>query len=421
MHTKIGLVVGSLVVGLLAGAPAAGAASCDHVVVGTGAPEVDVPALQAALDGPHASDRVTVCIAGTLDFASVPPANVNVQIRPAHVDPATPMAEIALVGLDGATIRGGFNAVGVPTLRAAGVINDVGAIRLSGFRVEDATSSAVLVFRVNGSLEISDVVIDRVRSSRITLPNGVSFDARIGINVTSFPGDPNSHVTGTVTIRGVEVHAGPYASDGENDAAIIAPLGIGVLGFPPRPLVAKVLIEDSKATGWSGSGIGLAYVNDAVVRDNRVTTGTFANDVTRLPNPPLSPCAGQNGLGAAGGIVVVGPGNVLIADNAIEMRPALTASGVPPACASGVLLTLASGTIVHDVKVRAGHAPTARGLVVVQGAGNGFDDIRVENAAIGISVSGASDVSFHDINIRGTPICDEVSGSTGIVLDDIRC
>jgi hypothetical protein len=179
-----------------------------------------------------------------------------------------------------------------------------------------------------------------------------AFNARFreGIAITS----ALAPVAGEIDISNNVIDGGTYTAD---DTSLAASAGIVLTGAVPnaqnQPFTARVHVGDNKIVNFSGSGILAGGIREATIERNVIQPGEFANVI-----PPG--CAASNGGGSGTGISLASVGDATVRDNTITLVPALNGAGAPPPCTAGIVVAglagvapgNATGNIVYRNRIR---------------------------------------------------------------------
>ena len=288
---------------------------CDVTVTATGSSPSDSFAVNTAINGPHTTAEVTVCLVGEFDFGTTD----LVVIDPTAGAPVPQIEELNITGLDGATIVGGLQP-----LRFAGT-SSLPRLSITNLRFENPFVTAVSIFRSNEFVEISGIEIDGVQS--LFVPAfGVTL--REGITITT----AFAEIAGEVRIKDNLVDGGVF--DSALDLTSVNS-GIGLYGafgaINPNPFSANVLVSNNHVRNWSGSGIAAISLNDARFELNRIEPGAFGNQI------PGGACAVPTGLGAAAGMSLTGIVDSTVLNNTIILTSAQDGNGAA-VCNAGIIL-----------------------------------------------------------------------------------
>ena len=325
---------------------AAAQVTCTLTVAGQNDPAVDVAAVQAAVSAPAIGDTV-VCLQGVFDFGT-PPPGTNSSVTIAQGPSATSMR---IVGLDDtrgkkATIRNGTQALTKVTFAPS-------SFSIENLRFEAPTFSAVSILGTSpaGTLKLTGLNVVGVKTFLFQAFN-VKF--RNAIAITSAV----NAIAGDIDISNNVLDGGTY--DPANDLSLAVSSGIAltgaVAGATNQPFTARVHIADNKISNWSGSGILAGGIRETTIERNAIQPGAFANVIPVLPPG----CASTNGLGSASGIALASVNDATVRDNTITMVPVLNGAGAAPMCAAGIVIVglpaiapgTANGNLVYRNRIR---------------------------------------------------------------------
>lgn len=390
----LGVVV--LASGLSAHTLAANAAA-QTVVVGTGNPDVDVPAVQAAVDRGG-----EVILKGHFSFRRDPAVTIPTALLPwGYPQKATILVSkaVAISGtLDGneeiATIEGGTTPFYVEAPGAR--------VTIQGLRFIDPKAGAILVYAVDG-LTIASCKIDGVAVFD-HFGYGIAIDTRGGIPSPAQSGKPEN-ISGTLLIVNNDIDlAGAGASDATDGVYVFS------AGVPGAEVDAYV--SGNRITNSTGEAImfrrvaGRVYVDrNAIVTAPVATTLSSQIDVIRVVNTGSYLIAHNSidcRLPQTGGPTVLGIGvlsqfaewpmdRAIVVDNDVTMSPP-RGTAVGPDSAGINIRGFSEGNVVLNNRIR-GRATVAISVNVYQkgipGSNafvlNRFDDFEASVADIFVS------------------------------------
>jgi hypothetical protein len=325
---------------------AAAQVTCTLTVTGQNDPAVDVAAVQAAVSAPAIGDTV-VCLQGIFDFGT-PPPGTNSSVTVAQGPSATSMR---IVGLDDtrgkkATIRNGTQALTKVTVSPP-------FFSIENLRFEGPTFSAVSILGAGpvGTLKLTGLNVVGVKTFLFPAFN-VKFRNAIAISSAL------NTIAGDIDISNNVLDGGVY--DFANDLSLAVSAGISltgaVAGVTNQPFTARVHIADNKISNWSGSGILAGGIRETTIERNAIQPGAFANVIAMIPPG----CAAANGLGSASGIALASVNDATVRDNTITMVAALNGAGAAPMCSAGIVIVglpavapgTANGNLVYRNRIR---------------------------------------------------------------------
>ena len=378
------------------------------VVVGTGDPRIDVPAVQAAVDRGgevvlqgHFSFRLQPTKAIAPSFASMLfPRAAQVLISKAVTISGTRDARGNVATIDGGTIPFYVDAPGR-------------RVTIRSLRFVRPIRDAILVYAVRG-LEIASVKIDGIEPFA-RYSGAINVATTAGLPEATSPGRPEN-VSGTLTIRDNDIDvaggtAGNYTS------------GITVMGVgqTPRAEVALV-VSRNHILNTMGSAINIRRASGRVrVLQNTVRTSAerspFDFEAVRLVNTASylvakndiecrwAPCVGISVFSQYGEWRL---GHAIVEGNSVRMTP-------PPATVFGdssaaiAVMGFADSNVVRNNAIR-GRARTALAVYAFKGGvpvDNAFLDNRVDDF----------EASVADIVIGSGVMRTRIVGK-GSILDD---
>lgn len=324
---------------------AAAQVTCTLTVTGQNDPAVDVAAVQAAVSAPAIGDTA-VCLQGIFDFGTPPPGTNN-SVTIAQGPGATSMR---IVGLDDsrgkkATIRNGTQALTKVTVSPP-------FFSIENLRFEGPTFSAVSILGAGpvGTLKLTGLNVVGVKTFFFPAFN---LRLREAIAITSAV----NPIGGDIDISNNVLDGGTYTAD---DSILAVSSGVALTGAiangTNQPFTARVHVADNRIVNWSGSGILAGGIRETTIERNVIQPGTFANMI------PFSPpaCAWNNANGSVSGIGLASVGDATVRDNTITMVPALNGAGAAPSCTAGIIVVgftnvapgNANGNLVYRNRIR---------------------------------------------------------------------
>lgn len=283
---------------------------CDETVIGTNLASNDLSAVETAILD-FVEPVATLCLEGTFNFGD----NGSVPINP-----QASVEELRITGIDGATIWFGEQALRFPGL--AGTQSTLAKLTIDHIQFMQPSWTAISIFAGNESIQISDNIVDGVRTADTNLLGGLQI--REGIIVTSILQD----IAGEVVIKDNWVNAGAYA-DGEE---VNVNVGIAVIGEFLGSLgtvTAEARVSGNSVFNFGGSGISILGVSsESVVEHNLIEPGDRATD-DRIY---------LNRFCRANGVEIGGTSNAIVRGNTIESVPAVDSAGASPQCTASILV-----------------------------------------------------------------------------------
>jgi hypothetical protein len=372
--------------------------NCDISVVGQDdpSPTGDVLAVSTAVNGPHSSSNVTVCLEGTFDFGTGTVGNF-VLINPAHISPPDTVAELSIIGINDAdrnkaTIKNGFQALRFfsftdpPTNT---IPNLLPVLRIKNIHFKDPLFTAISIFRGNQLIEISGNEIDGIKTFLLT----PTVPLREGIAVSAVI----TAINGKILIEENTLDGGNYDPLDLLDVNANS-FGIGIIGQAPpppgaNPVNAEVIIRGNTLKNWARSAIlvqGLQPVT--TIENNLIEPGEFATAFA-------VPCV-------ANGIELLNVDDDSVMNNTIHKVTSLRADGNPPACTTGILIGFdSSSNLFRANKI------TGDGTYAINLAGNAVEEnnVFIGNNLTGFTPSGAT------VNLGPNASNNTFVGSSGTV------
>jgi Right handed beta helix region len=247
-------------VALAAFLAAAAAAPAQVVVVGTGDPAIDVPAVQAAVDGSG-----VVLLEGTFSFASGSPSPTITIRRDVRIE-GIPDGQGQIPEILGGTQPFVIAAPGAE-------------VAIEGLHFENSVGTAIWI-QAGGDVSVANCVFEGV------LP-GLIGGRMVGIEIFESFGP-----VGTVSIVGNDLKPGGSASNDANGIILLAPTD-------------TIEITDNRVANTTAHGIDLRNIGgSALVTRNEVVTGLVGRG---------------GGVGQfVDGIRCVGPGSYVIEHNSVD-------------------------------------------------------------------------------------------------------
>ena len=365
---------------MLAAGPARAEASvdCDLTVEGAGQPAIDVPAVKAAVNGPHASTHVTVCLLGTFDFG---PGTTDSFVS---ISPRGAITSLAIVGLDGATILRGFQPL------RHDPASTLLSLTIRDLHFVGPFFTAISIFRGGDRVEIIGNHVDGVQTARLTFGTTL-LTLREGITVTS----AIAEIRGQIRIADNVVDGGSYAGEptvNVNVGILIAGLGTGGNAFG---ITAEVTVARNLVTRWPSAAIGVQGPGNVTLEGNLVEPGALANTV----NPATC---------VATGIALINHSGATVKNNTIHKDAATRADGSTPVCSPAILLAAAANDNLFVANRITGAGSSAVVMAQPAAAAGGERNVFIGNNATGFAAS----VATIDL---GSRIHNTVVGNAGTV------
>lgn len=401
---------------VLASAASAGA---QNVVDGTGDPDIDVPAVQAAVD-----QGGEVILKGHFSFRRDPTVTIPTALLPWGYPPKATILVSKAVAISGtqdendemATIEGGTTPFYVEAPGAR--------VTIQGLRFIHPRAGATLVYAVDG-LTIASCKIDGVEVFD-HFGYGIAIDTRGGIPSPTQPGKPEN-ISGTLLIVNNDIDlAGAGAPDATDGVYVFS------AGAPGAEVDAYVY--GNRIRNSTGEAImfrrvaGRVYVErNAIVTAPVTTTLSSQIDVIRLVNTG-SYLIAHNSIDCllpqTGGTSVLGIGvfsqfaewpmdRAIVVDNDVTMSPP-RGTVVGPDSAGINIRGFTEGSVVLNNRIR-GRATAAISVNVYQGGIPGSNafvlnrfhdfeasvaDISVSEGVVNTRVAGPGTVEDHGIGTQ---------------------
>jgi hypothetical protein len=324
-----------------------------HVVLGTGDPSVDVPAVQAAVD--HGGD---VRLKGHFSFDAPPNQGIATDLVAGGYPPSAEVKIRHAVSISGARDEGAE----MTTIEGGTLPFYVDApaehVAIRGLRFVRPTSSAILVHAVTG-LEIASTRIEGVVPFA-HLASGVFIITTGGVPSPPSPGNPQN-VSGTLRIERNDIDmAGGTAADNT--------LGVTVFSAGVAGAEVDVHVEGNRIRNTTEPAINFRrLVGHAEIERNVITTGSVVgtaarNQVIRVVNTGAYLVAHNSitcewattdaeGIGVFSQFAAWPMEHALIVDNDIQMRP--PEGTVFTAFSAGIgVYGFAQGNVVRHNRIR---------------------------------------------------------------------
>ena len=353
--------------------------SCSVMVVGQNNSNVDVPAVNAAVNQPPVSGDVTVCLSGVFDFGST--------VESVVINPVAAVSALRIVGVSAAngapaTIRNGV----LPVIMLPPAT--LPSLTIENLRFERPAFAAISILTANGYVRISGLQIAAAQT--YLDPDLFNLTFREGIVVSSV-----GPVTGEVEITNNVIDGGTYSSA---DQSLAVSAGIELVGqggpAATQPFTAQVRVAGNRLSNWSGSGISAFSAQNVTIEKNTISPGRFANLSSGCQTNGFG---AANGIGSANGIGLANVTNFTVRDNLITLVPSHTSSGAPPACTAALIVSgtagsSAKGNLVYRNQIL-GVGTYAMLLGTVGGATDGSsetDNVFALNTVFGFTAENAS-------------------------------